>query len=269
MASWGSSPRVQTWHGQSAKAHAASRSQQLACECVQERHSIFHCELLSMAYMLAAKAHAGQLRKDGTSQLSHGVMTALQLAELGLDAETVAAGLLHQVRGMEEWREWRELRQDRTGAAARRGAGGGGKERSVPAAVTAALCARRSSGRLDSTSGRARGSSSDGSSVCGRSSELCMGQQVQRHQQQPLVPPPAAALWGQEQQHAAVLALLTRKRCAGRAAKPGAPAHTRPSRTLAVKRVCTQACGACRHARRCCAPTRASAARWRSSCPAA
>lgn len=57
---------------------------------------MFHTDLVVTAYGLAAKAHEGQLRKDGTSQLSHCVMTALQLAELGLDAETVAAGLLHE-----------------------------------------------------------------------------------------------------------------------------------------------------------------------------
>lgn len=63
---------------------------------LQERHAVFHSELVTLAYMLAAKAHDGQLRKDGSSQLSHCVMTALQLAELGLDAETVSAGLLHE-----------------------------------------------------------------------------------------------------------------------------------------------------------------------------
>lgn len=57
---------------------------------------MFHTELLVNAYMLAAKAHAGQFRKDGSSQLSHCVMTALQLADMGLDAECVAAGLLHE-----------------------------------------------------------------------------------------------------------------------------------------------------------------------------
>ncbi len=61
----------------------------------QERRAIFHSELVSSAYMLAAKAPRGQHRKDGSSQLSHCVMTALQLAELGLDADCVAAGLLH------------------------------------------------------------------------------------------------------------------------------------------------------------------------------
>mmetsp|Transcript_19384 Transcript_19384/g.33486 ORF Transcript_19384/g.33486 Transcript_19384/m.33486 type:complete len:777 (+) Transcript_19384:216-2546(+) len=62
---------------------------------LQERHELFHSELVRTAYMLAAKVHKGQQRKDGSSQLSHCVMAALKLAELGLDAETVAAGFLH------------------------------------------------------------------------------------------------------------------------------------------------------------------------------
>nr|AOP12447.1 RSH [Haematococcus lacustris] len=66
---------------------------------LQERHAVFHTDLVCTAYMLASKAHAGQHRKDGTSMLSHCVMAALQLAELGLDAETVAAGLLHEALG--------------------------------------------------------------------------------------------------------------------------------------------------------------------------
>ncbi|GFH21492.1 RSH [Haematococcus lacustris] len=67
---------------------------------LQERHAVFHTDLVCTAYMLASKAHAGQHRKDGTSMLSHCVMAALQLAELGLDAETVAAGLLHEALGI-------------------------------------------------------------------------------------------------------------------------------------------------------------------------
>lgn len=67
------------------------------CDILQERNSIFHSEIVVTAYLLAAKAYDGSMRKDGTTLLSHGVMTALQLADLGLDAETVSAGLLHDV----------------------------------------------------------------------------------------------------------------------------------------------------------------------------
>uniref|UniRef100_A0A7S3R7J4 RelA/SpoT domain-containing protein n=1 Tax=Dunaliella tertiolecta TaxID=3047 RepID=A0A7S3R7J4_DUNTE len=63
---------------------------------LQERHSIFHTQLVANAFLLAAKAHEGQSRKDGSSQLSHSVLVGLQLAQLGLDAECVAAGLLHE-----------------------------------------------------------------------------------------------------------------------------------------------------------------------------
>mmetsp|Transcript_3470 Transcript_3470/g.7564 ORF Transcript_3470/g.7564 Transcript_3470/m.7564 type:complete len:710 (-) Transcript_3470:1192-3321(-) len=63
----------------------------------QERHNVFKTELVSNAYMIAAHALEGHMRKDGTSLLSHCVLTALTLADLGLDAETVAGGLLHEV----------------------------------------------------------------------------------------------------------------------------------------------------------------------------
>jgi GTP pyrophosphokinase len=46
--------------------------------------------------MLASRAHAGQFRKDGTSQLSHCLQVALSLVDLGLDESTIAAGLLHE-----------------------------------------------------------------------------------------------------------------------------------------------------------------------------
>lgn len=64
---------------------------------VQERYPVFRSELVSTAYTLAVKAHAGQQRKDGSSMLSHCIMTSVQLADLGLTAESVAAGLLHEV----------------------------------------------------------------------------------------------------------------------------------------------------------------------------
>ena len=62
----------------------------------QERHEIFKSELVCNAVSLASRAYRGQIRKDGTSQLSHCVLAALTLADLGLDEGTVAAGLLHE-----------------------------------------------------------------------------------------------------------------------------------------------------------------------------
>ena len=54
-------------------------------------------ELVSSAYDYAAKYHAGQLRKSGEPFLDHPLQVALTLAELQLDATTLAAALLHDV----------------------------------------------------------------------------------------------------------------------------------------------------------------------------
>ncbi len=54
-------------------------------------------DLVTKAYTFAAETHAEQKRLSGEPYLSHEVATALQLAELGMDAEAIAAGLLHDV----------------------------------------------------------------------------------------------------------------------------------------------------------------------------
>jgi guanosine-3',5'-bis(diphosphate) 3'-pyrophosphohydrolase len=53
--------------------------------------------LVKAAYEFAARAHQGQMRKTGEPYLEHPVNTAMILAELHLDAETLAAALLHDV----------------------------------------------------------------------------------------------------------------------------------------------------------------------------
>ncbi len=53
--------------------------------------------LLRRAYALAREAHKGQKRKSGEEYISHPVAVAGILAELGMDAETLAAALLHDV----------------------------------------------------------------------------------------------------------------------------------------------------------------------------
>lgn len=63
----------------------------------QERHEVFKCELVCNAYMIAARAYQGQFREDRSSVLSHNLLTALTLADFGLDAQTVASGLLADV----------------------------------------------------------------------------------------------------------------------------------------------------------------------------
>jgi guanosine-3',5'-bis(diphosphate) 3'-pyrophosphohydrolase len=56
-----------------------------------------HRDLLRRAYAFADKAHAGQKRASGAPYFSHAAHTGLELARLGLDGPTVAAGLLHDV----------------------------------------------------------------------------------------------------------------------------------------------------------------------------
>jgi guanosine-3',5'-bis(diphosphate) 3'-pyrophosphohydrolase len=53
--------------------------------------------LVKAAYEFAARAHQGQLRKTGEPYLEHPLTTAMFLAEFHLDAETLAAALLHDV----------------------------------------------------------------------------------------------------------------------------------------------------------------------------
>jgi len=53
--------------------------------------------LVKVAYEFAAKAHEGQVRKNGEPYLEHPLNTAMILAEFHLDAETLAAALLHDV----------------------------------------------------------------------------------------------------------------------------------------------------------------------------
>lgn len=51
--------------------------------------------LIEKAYEFAKKAHEGQLRQSGDPYFLHVVETAKNLARFGMDATTVAAGLLH------------------------------------------------------------------------------------------------------------------------------------------------------------------------------
>ena len=52
-------------------------------------------ERVRRAYMMGAEAHAGQTRKSGEPYITHPVAVAHILAELGLDAETIIAAILH------------------------------------------------------------------------------------------------------------------------------------------------------------------------------
>ncbi len=53
--------------------------------------------LIEKAYNFAQKSHAGQLRKSGDPYFTHVANTARNLADLGMKAKTISAGLLHDV----------------------------------------------------------------------------------------------------------------------------------------------------------------------------
>jgi guanosine-3',5'-bis(diphosphate) 3'-pyrophosphohydrolase len=53
--------------------------------------------LIEDAYHFASEAHQGQVRKSGEPYLEHPLQTALILAELQLDASSLAAALLHDI----------------------------------------------------------------------------------------------------------------------------------------------------------------------------
>src|ERR1700743_789560 len=50
---------------------------------------------IAKAYLLGAQAHAGQTRKSGEPYITHPVAVATILADLGMDAETIIAAILH------------------------------------------------------------------------------------------------------------------------------------------------------------------------------
>jgi guanosine-3',5'-bis(diphosphate) 3'-pyrophosphohydrolase len=54
-------------------------------------------DLLRHAYVFAANRHQGQIRRSGEPYLNHPLTVAWILSDMGLDEETVAAGLLHDL----------------------------------------------------------------------------------------------------------------------------------------------------------------------------
>ncbi len=68
-------------------AHILSRS--------QHRFSAKDRGLIEKAYQIAKEAHEGHVRESGVPYFSHVTATAHNLARMGADAQTIAAGLLH------------------------------------------------------------------------------------------------------------------------------------------------------------------------------
>ena len=64
---------------------------------VRKYHPSDDISLIEKAYMDAARAHEGQARKSGEPYIIHPLCVAIILADLEMDQETIAAGLLHDV----------------------------------------------------------------------------------------------------------------------------------------------------------------------------
>jgi len=66
-------------------------------EKIQGKYSEKDLRLLQKAYIFAARAHKGQIRRSGEPYLSHPLEVTNILAEMNLDLATLVAGLLHDV----------------------------------------------------------------------------------------------------------------------------------------------------------------------------
>lgn len=64
-------------------------------EKVEHHHPGVDLDRIVRAYEVADRAHAGQLRKSGEPYITHPVAVAEILADIGLDASTIIAALLH------------------------------------------------------------------------------------------------------------------------------------------------------------------------------
>lgn len=64
---------------------------------IRKYHPSADITLIEKAYKVADEAHKGQVRKSGEAYIIHPLCVSIILAELELDKETIAAGLLHDV----------------------------------------------------------------------------------------------------------------------------------------------------------------------------
>ncbi|MCR5767310.1 MAG: bifunctional (p)ppGpp synthetase/guanosine-3',5'-bis(diphosphate) 3'-pyrophosphohydrolase [Lachnospiraceae bacterium] len=64
---------------------------------IRQYHPSEGLEVIEKAYALAKEKHEGQLRKSGEPYIVHPICVAIILADLELDLESIAAGILHDV----------------------------------------------------------------------------------------------------------------------------------------------------------------------------
>lgn len=66
-------------------------------QIIKEYNENYDLELIGRAFDLACQQHAGQLRKSGEPYVIHPIAVAEILASIGMDEQTIVAGLLHDV----------------------------------------------------------------------------------------------------------------------------------------------------------------------------
>ena len=64
---------------------------------IRKYHPSTDVSMIEKAYKLAVKAHGDQRRKSGEPYINHPLWVAIILADLEMDKETIAAGMLHDV----------------------------------------------------------------------------------------------------------------------------------------------------------------------------
>ena len=64
---------------------------------LKESNRPYDVDMITQAYEYADKAHEGQMRQSGEPYITHPIAVARILVELGMDTETICAGLLHDV----------------------------------------------------------------------------------------------------------------------------------------------------------------------------
>ena len=64
---------------------------------LKESNRPYDFDKITEAYQYASKAHEGQMRQSGDPYITHPIAVAQILVELGMDTETICAGLLHDV----------------------------------------------------------------------------------------------------------------------------------------------------------------------------
>lgn len=66
-------------------------------EIIQKTGRQYNMEKIEMAYELAQRAHAGQMRLSGEPYVIHPIAVACILVDLGMDSDSIVAALLHDV----------------------------------------------------------------------------------------------------------------------------------------------------------------------------